>query len=107
MGAKMASATRSALYDKHGREIMVGDILKVFHFIGRRNKHHFMFKQVMREQKLGKGVEDYFYISHLNFRDDGYHLHRDGSVLGDYEIVQSIDAQFDRRPRIDPKEPRP
>ena len=31
----------SAAYDKTGREIMQGDILKVFHFVGRRNKRHY------------------------------------------------------------------
>lgn len=30
--------------DKNGKRIEAGDILKVFHFIGSRNRHHFMYK---------------------------------------------------------------
>lgn len=30
--------------DKHGIPIMPGDVLKVFHFVGARNKRHYMYK---------------------------------------------------------------
>lgn len=90
------------LFDKTGREIMVGDILKVFHFIGRRRKRHYMYKQVLGVVCLRGGSPcRYLKLSHLNLNDsDYYHEHLDGRVLRDYEIVQSIDAQFEDRPRI-------
>jgi hypothetical protein len=90
----------SAIYDKTGREIMQGDVLKVFHFVGRRNKRHFMYKQVVEERLLGKDQNAYWQISHLNQREgDGYLMAKDGAVYNDYEIVQSIDAHFEDRPR--------
>ena len=92
------------LYDKTGREILVGDVLKVFHFTGRRKKQHFMYKQVADTVRLGQGENSspYFFVAHLDMSGDGYHLPRDGSHLPDYEIVQSIDARFEDRPRIAP-----
>ena len=90
-----------AIYDKTGREIMQGDVLKVFHFVGRRNKHHYMYKQVVREVRLGKNQNAYWYLSHLNQRDDdGYYLAKDGSHHSGYEIVQSVNADFEDRPRV-------
>ncbi|WP_267395525.1 MULTISPECIES: hypothetical protein [unclassified Sphingomonas] len=92
------------VYDKTGREIMIGDVLKVYHFTGARwRKRYFMYKQAMREATLGEGEgkADYFFVSHLNMvtegqRDDGYYLCRDGSVLADTEIVQGLDWHHDR-----------
>lgn len=92
----------SAIYDKFGREIMLGDILKVFHFVGLRNKRHYMYKQVVAE-RVCKSPPHYWFLSHLNLREgDGYHLARDGSILDGYEIVQSADAKFEDRPRLSP-----
>lgn len=85
--------------DKTGREIKQGDVLKVYHFTGARGKRHYMYKQVVEERWLGKGENAYWFVSHLDQTDDGYHIIKDGSVLRDYEIVQSIDAAFDDRPR--------
>lgn len=93
-----------ATYDKTGREIMQGDILKVFHFIGARNKRHYMYKQVVEERRLGQRQTPYWWVSHLEQSDEGYHLAKDGTHLRDYEIVQSIDARFDHRPRHRPAE---
>jgi len=98
-------AERAAIvYDKTGREIKVGDVLKVFHFTGARwRKRYFMYKQVMREATLGKGEgrADYFFVSHLNMvpegqRDDGYYICRDGSALQEVEILQGLDWHHDR-----------
>ncbi len=86
------------LRDKTGRQIELGDILKVFHFIGRRNKHHYMYKQAMGIKTLGSGT-DYLMLSHLDLNDEYYLECCDGRVLSDYEIVQSVDAQFLNRPR--------
>ena len=90
----------SAIYDKNRREIMRGDIVKVFHFVGARRKRHYMYKQVVEERLLGKGQTPYWYLSHLSQReDDGYLLAKDGKVYADYEIVQSVDFAFEDRPR--------
>lgn len=91
----------AAIYDRTGREIMQGDVLKVFHFTGRRNKQHYMYKQVVREVLLGKSRNPYWFLSHLDQReDDGYHLAKDGTHYPGYEIVQSVDACFEDRPRL-------
>ncbi len=90
----------SAIYDKNRREVMQGDIVKVFHFVGARRKRHYMYKQVVEERLLGKNQSTYWYLSHLSQReDDGYLLAKDGKVYTDYEIVQSIDFAFEDRPR--------
>lgn len=84
------------LRDKTGRQIERGDVLKVFHFIGRRNKRHYMYKQAMGVKTLGSGSE-YMMLSHLELKDDYYLERCDGRVLPEYEIVQSIDAKFEER----------
>jgi hypothetical protein len=87
-------------YDKTGREIMQGDVLKVFHFVGARRKRHYMYKQVIEERRLGESQNAYWFISHLSQKeDDGYLLARDGKTHRDYEIVQSVDFCFEDRPR--------
>lgn len=90
----------SAIYDKTGREIMQGDVLKVFHFVGCRGKRHYMYKQVVEERRLGANCNPYWFVSHLSQRyNDGYLLAKDGKIHRDTEIVQSIDARFEDRPR--------
>lgn len=72
------------------------DIIKVFHFIGARNKKHYMYKQITDNVRfLGKNSDiPYREISHLsapseNIYNKGcYLLLLDGSRYGDYEIVQ-------------------
>lgn len=93
-----------AIYDKTGREIMLWDVLKVFHFTGARNKRHYMYKHVVGERVLGSG-NSYWFLSHLDPKEDGYLLAKDGTVYKDYEIVQGLDY-FPDRPRIalNPKE---
>lgn len=88
----------TTLRDKTGRQIEPGDVLKVFHFTGQRNKRYFMYKQALGTKTLGSGSE-YMMISHLELKGDYYLERCDGRSLPDYEIVQSIDAQFERRPR--------
>lgn len=96
----MGERSTGAIYDKTGREIMQGDVLKVFHFTDHRRKRHYMYKQVVCERLLGKNQNAYWYLSHLNQRDDGYHLAKDGTIHRGYEIVQSIDCCFEDRPRL-------
>jgi hypothetical protein len=38
-------------YDKTGRKIEPGDVLKVFHFVCRRRRRHYMHKQALRYEK--------------------------------------------------------
>lgn len=100
-----SSKEREAVYDATGREIMIGDVVKVYHFTAAlRRKRHYMYKQVTGERTWENGYTCLF-LSHLSMKeDDGYYLAKDGRCLADYEIVQSIDAHFDERPRH-PKEP--
>jgi hypothetical protein len=83
-----------ALYDKNRRAIAVGDVLKVFHFVGARRKQHFMYKHVTGQIELGANGAPYFEVSHLNLgADDGYDLAIDGKVLQDYEIIQCMTGE--------------
>lgn len=93
------------LLDKNGREIMVGDLLKVYHFTGARKKRHYMYKQVIGIDTLGKTPARYLRISHLNLdesRNGYYHEVLDNRLLEDYEIIQGYvnGACFDERPKI-------
>lgn len=88
-------------YDKTGREIMIGDVVKVFHYTARmRRERVYMYKHVTGERVWPSGFTCLFF-SHLSMKDgDGYYEARDGRVLEDVEIVQSVDAAFKDRPRI-------
>lgn len=89
----------SELFDKTGRKIMVGDVLKVYHFTAAlRRKKHFMYKQVAIADRFKDGTP-IFRVVHLDLTDDFYTLICDGSHLADYEIVQSVDCKHHDRPR--------
>lgn len=90
------------LRDKNGREIEPGDMLKVFHFVGRNRKRHYLYQQALRYE-LGRLV-----ISYMNridetvpwkYGENGYSIGIYEKQLQSYEIVQSIDAKFDERPK--------
>jgi len=93
---------KARAYDKTGREIMVGDVLKVYHFTGARwRKRYFMYKQVTGTKVLGKSRTLYLIVSHLNMkqpeeRDGGYYIAQDGRTHQDIEIVQGVDWHHDR-----------
>lgn len=93
----------SQLFDKRGIPIKRGDIVKVFHFFGKRRKRHYMYKQCLGP--IGVATIPYLAFSHLNFITDvkasgGPYLElANGRHLRDYEIVQSIDSKFEERPR--------
>ena len=98
-----------ATRDKHGREIQVGDLLKVYHFTGRRRKRYFMYKQVVGTKWLGgygnKPKRQYFSVSHLSLgRDRNYYIGLDQGVLSDYEIIQGLD-DIEERPKAHPMTP--
>lgn len=90
------------VFDKNGREIVRGDIVKVFHFMDGRRKRHYMYKQCLGAMASRSGKHEYVYFSHLNFIEMG---ERDGpypegvGLLKDYEIVQSIKCDHEDRPR--------
>jgi len=93
-----------ALYDKHGREIKRGDIVKVFHFIGARNKRHYMYKHCLGIVEVGANKWRRLKFSHLNLADSEdrsgfYDETPDGRVMDGYEIVQSVVDDFEDRPR--------
>jgi hypothetical protein len=100
----MPSEIAGKLYDRTGREIMRGDIVKVYHFTAAvRRKRHFMYKQALGVVMLGNGDPcPYMKFSHLDMSEDSYHEFCDGRVLKDYEIVQGTDADFYDRPRAYP-----
>lgn len=87
------------LYDKFGRKIIVGDVLKVYHFTAAlRRKRHYMYKQVVDRRRLPKGLE-VLVINHLDLNDSHYLEVCDGRKLNGYEIVQDIAAKLDERER--------
>lgn len=90
-------------YDKRGIPIERGDIVKVFHFTGARRKRHYMYKQCLGVSRYPTGKHDYVFFSHLNFAEIGdgdgpYHEYL-GEVLPEYEIVQSIKGDHEKRLR--------
>lgn len=100
----MSAQPLIAAYDKTGRQIMVGDVLKVFHFTGRRRKRHYMYKHVVGTRPANDGGE-FLITSHLNLkpldgRDAAYLILQEGQIERDTEIVQSVDCAFEDRPRI-------
>lgn len=85
------------LYDKYGYPIREYDVLKVYHFTGRRRKKHYMYKWV-------RCVNGHLYGSHLHSdKHDGYLLTQ--ASLKNTEIVQGYNCKdgeldFKDRPRI-------
>lgn len=89
------------LYDANGRQIMRGDVLKVFHFTGARRRRHYMYKQAYETVMLGKSdPKPFLEIGHLDLSADRYWEIEDGRVLRDYEIIQSVDHRHEERPRL-------
>lgn len=94
------------IFDKNGREIMVGDVLKVYHFTAAlRRKKHYMYKQVMIADKFRDGT-DILRVGHLDLTDDFYTLICDGKHLPDHEVIQSIKCDHHERPRTPAPQPR-
>ncbi len=93
------------LYDKFGREIMVGDTLKVFHFTGARRKRYYMYKFVQSIFEANDKTR-YFRICHLSYpgkyKDDTYLEALDNRLFAYIEIVQGYGEErfpFDERPK--------
>lgn len=87
--------------DKTGREILVGDTIKLFHFIGARRKKHYMYKYVSEIVKLGGS--DFYKVMHLNPKGEYFHIPLNCAFHSDIEIVQGYDEKgisFDERERV-------
>ncbi len=67
--------------DDNGIQIKPLDVIKVFHFIGRRGKKHYMYKQV-------KKVDGAFLVVNHLMGEGDYRLAMDGKKIGGYEVVQ-------------------
>lgn len=103
---------KAFILDKTGREILPGDILKIFHFSS-RNKRYYMHKQVVKVRLLGEKKRAFLLISHLSSRkqkgsDDTYFELMDGQIHDDIEIVQGFGRDGKRdwmdRPKLKPME---
>lgn len=103
----VSASLEPRLYDKRGIPFERGDIVKVFHFVGANRKRHYMYKQCLGSVVVGSKFP-YFRFSHLNFIEDWldsngpYGQRADGRKLGDYEIVQSLKFDHERRDAVGP-----
>ena len=74
-----------AIYDKTGRQIYPGDVLKVYHFqAALRREHRYMYKYVEGYHENGKA----FIVGHLQPNSAPYYLPLDGKIHPEIEIVQ-------------------
>lgn len=78
-------------YDKKGRLVEVGDVLKVYHFTGGRRKKYYMYKLVMSVDGLGKC------LSIGDIAKKGLEAHSFSLIcLGDdIEIVETLNMEKD------------
>ena len=103
--ATFPAAACSALYDRTGREIWVGDTLKMYHFTGARRKKHYVYQYVLGRRKLESGRE----LLNISFLgedgpENGWHKLIDGRRMDDWEIVQGAGPRFglghEDRPKV-------
>lgn len=83
--------------DKNGRDMEVGDVVKIYHFTGRNRRRHFMYKQIIERVSRSDRTLEHFVISHLTQDPETYALLIKGQYEPDYEVVQSWDANFELR----------
>ena len=91
------------IYDKNGREIKVGDTLKIFHFVGARRKKYYMYKYVHSVVLLSGGKSAYLKVKHLSPEDKHYHIALNGKKHQDIEIVQGYGDDgdsYENRPKV-------
>lgn len=101
-------AAKPTVLDKTGREIMVGDTLKVFHFVDVLRKTHYMYKFVEAKECWRTWTRPMLRISHLAAahkpQENGgncYYEALDGRVMEHVEIVQGYGEDgtpFEDRP---------
>jgi hypothetical protein len=97
------------IYDKKGIPIHVGDVVKIFHFIGPRRKRYYMYKHVVSEYTNFYGMR-FFSLSHLKAppKTETFNLRAQDQVEQDFEIVQGYEGvrsglSYEDRERIDVK----
>lgn len=73
--------------DSKNREVMLGDVLKVFHFIGARRKRYYMYK-VAALKNMELKAFDITEVAQLGFHEAHYCRLES---LDDFEIVQGWD----------------
>ena len=103
----LAPGSASFILDRTGREILPGDTLKIFHFVGARRKRFFMYKYVESVEKYPSWRDglDALRISHLDLTGETCLKLRDGKRWLDCEIVQGYgrdSTPFDKRPKRKP-----
>lgn len=77
------------LLDKTGREIHVGDVLKVFHFVARLRREKFYMYKYVNERITSVNGEERFKILHLEGNLESYYVEAiNGRKLEGVEIVQ-------------------
>jgi len=76
--------------DKHGIEITVGDVLKIFHFRGARGKKHYMYKYVQEQIEHKDWKAPRYVVSHLIPGVETYQMLLDGKHYPNTEILQGV-----------------
>lgn len=84
----MSKEIKKSLFDKNGYEILSGDLLKIFHFVGKNRKKYYMYKWVEQIVELGKNKLKFFKILHLNLKNEFYYLPLNGKQVKYIEIIQ-------------------
>lgn len=100
----MTAELEKCAHDKKGYPVYEGDVLKVFHFIGQRNKKYFMYKVVIASPRgfLAFCISDLALKGRINAHSCPL------DALGDFEIVQGYGPEpfvsWEDRPRQISKE---
>jgi len=101
---EVSSSFTGTIFDKKGRNIAIGDIVKVYHFTDQSGRRHYMYKQAAKIDFISSGhAHPYLWFSHLNLDQsmDGFYFEPlCGTILKDAEIVQSASDDFEDRPSI-------
>lgn len=86
--------TEKPYYDENGNEIKELDVIKVFHFIGRRRKKHYMYKWIWLHENEN---QRYWVAKHLSSKNPfdfvplkALDKYPNGRHLKGVEIVQSF-----------------
>jgi hypothetical protein len=90
-------------YDSHGIPILVGDMIRTFHFFGRRRKRHYLYHGV----RLREGVMELVPVHEcITGEHDGgccwlkSMCNNVGEMLNEGEIVVGYPYPEERKPRI-------
>ncbi|AAT69512.1 gp36 [Alphaproteobacteria phage PhiJL001] len=89
------------LYDRTGREIKIGDVVRVTMRVPVLNTEYDAYRQAVAIVKLGTRTDRHMDFDPL-LMDGNKRLHEvlDGRILEDVEIVQSLDGEHPQRVSI-------